>query len=224
MRTPKIKKFISLLLALVFSLSLFNISVVAADHTDPIRGTVQTSDITVTDVLTYDEMLAIYYGDSAVAHQFVEAMPKSELSAARANHYRVAKVELAVTNAGVLPLVTYHPTLEFYLETSESGAFWGILEIYGVKLNRRDDTLLNYEVKIFDGTIDVWLRSADSIEYAIDGDFYNTGSYTSGDSTSLNILVGGFASLDYSVSSSSTSSYFGYIYQHETFRPTLEVG
>ena len=103
---------------------------------------------------------------------------------------------------------SYTPTLDFYCEVSVGDGVWGIMNIYSVQMNRSSNGL----VKQFDGEVQVWLRSAERIEYIVNGDFYNTGTTTSSSSGSIDLNIGDYGKLTFSASSTTTSNWYGYCY------------
>jgi hypothetical protein len=108
----------------------------------------------------------------------------------------------------------YKPHLEFYCYTSEEGNYWGIKSIYSVQLVR------GYKgtSKQFKGDIKVWLRSPYSIEYVVNGDFYNNGTTTVSGGVGINVGIDDVAQISCDTSSATTTNHYKYFYSHKTLK------
>ena len=71
--------------------------------------------------------------------------------------------------------------------------------------------------KQFQGTIKVWLRSTQQIEYVINGDFYNNGTTSSSGGIGVNAGINQLISISFSASSTTTSNHYKYFYKHDYY-------
>ena len=136
-----------------------------------------TSDgVTVSKIMTFEEMVRRYAEVGGISYaKALRAFPMQSMSSTRASDrtYRTVSVTLNVdTERG--SLTTYHPTLELYCRISVGDGNWGIMSIYSVQMNRNSNGM----TKQFSGDVQVWLRGPLSIEYVVNGDFYNNGTTT----------------------------------------------
>lgn len=165
-------------------------------------------DVVVSEPMTYEEMVSQYAKNTGKTYdEAIAEMPGEVRStrAAKAKTYRTFSVLITVTSS-------YRPSIDYYCETSEGGNFFNINKIYAVELNRG----YNGISKQFDGTIKSWLRSAISIEYIINGDFYNNGTTTKTGGVNLNLGINELASVSFSASIANTSNHYKYCYESGT--------
>lgn len=164
-------------------------------------------DVTISDVMTYDEMVHHYAQEAGIPYtEAVKVFTKPyDTYAARAATYRTFTVTLNVKD-------NYKPHLEFYCETAEGGNFFNINSIYSVQLVRSYGSVS----KQFSGDIDVWLRSTQSIEYTVNGDFYNYGNTTASGGAGLELGIGQKTKISFSISGSHTFDHYAYFYKHDT--------
>lgn len=167
--------------------------------------------VTASDVMRYEELVSYYMNEKgvsedvakvALAEKGIVANPMTK--AARAIRYQVFSRTVTVTSL-------YKPRIDFYCEVSHSGnggAFWSVKKIYNVELVTKPGNIS----KTFKGTLKYWLRDGRSIEYVINGKFYNNGTTTI--SGGGNIGIGESAQMNFTVSI--TSSYFADCYEHKT--------
>ncbi len=106
----------------------------------------------------------------------------------------------------------YQPYLDFYCATSEGGHFFNINSIYSIQLVRS----YNGISKQFGGEVNAWLRSSNSIEYYVNGDFFNNGTTTVSGGIGVNAGLNVKCSATYSVSYS--SNHYKYFYVHKTIK------
>ncbi len=168
--------------------------------------------ISMTPVMTYSEMLDYMVNVAGIPLNRALSVLGAESRSVRTGSYRTLSVDLEVKGKSDF----YVPTIDFYCEVSEGDGVWGIVSIYDVEINRSYKKL----VKTFAGTAKVWLRGPERIEYAVNGDFYNTGTTTRSDSGGFKIDLGGYGEISYSASSATTSNWYGYCYDHYTKRFT----
>lgn len=160
-------------------------------------------DVQISDVMTYEEMLTVL---SSINPQAVASMPAMASNVSTADlTYRTFSVRLKVTDE-------YIPNLQFFCETAEGGHFFNILSIYSVQLVRSYGNIS----KQFSGAIDVWLRSSTSIEYVVNGDFFNNGTTTSTEGANVGIGITEGTTVTYSCSTTTTSNHYKYFFVHET--------
>lgn len=114
---------------------------------------------------------------------------QSQAKDTRATKYRTLGATVDVTDS-------YKPTAKFYCMTSESGNYWGIVEIKNVTLDRT----YNGNSKQFSGQVYANLENAYTIYYSVSGDFYNNGTTTV---TSSGSVGAAGTSVSYGVSESS---------------------
>ena len=149
----------------------------------------------VSEPMTYDEMITQIAMNEGITFEEAERKLGPQSRDARLGTYRTLYQTIVVTSV-------YKPQLRFYVETSESGSFHGILSIEYVNMNRA----YNGISKQFSGTVAYVLTDPNNIHYSIDGDFFNNGSTTTSLGGSVNI--GGFGSSSFTVSS--TTSHYAY--------------
>lgn len=200
------KRFFAMLLASLMVLGCV-IRASADEGKMEAAGITEASRVTASDVMTYDEMLEymVEKGElpfNVAAHSF-----PAENALRRSGTYRVFSITLSVDGQP-----SYKPTLDFYCEVEIGYGQMGIKNIYAVMMNRNS----NGVVKQFSGDVSFWLRTAEKIEYIVNGDFYNTGTTTVSGNMGLNVTAGGYGSFVSGVSSTVSSNYFAYCYQHGT--------
>lgn len=83
--------------------------------------------------------------------------------------------------------------------------------IYEVYLSR----YYNGTSKQFSGKLKVWYRGNNKVEYLVVGDFFNNGSTTVTQSASGNYGIGDLAQVTYATSSSTTTSHYAYVEEHD---------
>lgn len=206
------KKIISFSLSLVMIYSM-TMPVLAVEDTVSLSNASQSvsihddSRVTISEVMSFEEMVIALATSTNISYgEALSYFPRITTRASQT--FRTLTVTL--DDVGFL----YSPSIDFYCETSESGGYWGILNIYSVQLNREDATW--YTTKQFSGTLSSWLRSPYEIEYLINGDFYNNGTTTITGEGSGSFGIDDLISLDFSVSISSESNHFAYCYKSET--------
>lgn len=195
------KKISSMILAVTMLLSFLLVpSNALSTPVSKSSNDAQVSDIQVSDIMTFEEMVARYAQVGGISYQeALKAFPSSR--ALNVNAYRTLSVTLNVTN-------TYRPTLEFYCEVSVGDGVWGIVSIYSVQMNR----MYNGISKQFSGDVQVWLRGPLSIEYVVNGDFYNNGTTTTSGGTNLNLGIDEVATIGFSASSTTSTNHYQYCY------------
>lgn len=204
------KKISSMILAMAM---MFSVLLVPsnASSTPVFKGSndVQISEIHVSDIMTFEEMVTRYAEVGGISYQdALKAFPSSKgISAYAYDTYRTVSVPIRVTD-------TYQATLEFYCNISVGDGVWGIMSIYSVQMNR----MYRGESKQFSGDVQVWLRGPLSIEYVVNGDFFNNGTTTTSGGVNLNLGIDECASIGYSASSTTSSNHYQYCYKHETAR------
>lgn len=139
-----------------------------------------SENVIVSEPMTFEEMACIYAENKGVSIEearrdlggYSDSHEKNGLQgiSPQALTFRTIKQFVSVTTE-------YKPTIEYYCQTSESGSYWGIIEIRSTDLNRRS-TVPGFETvtKLFEGYIKSELESAYQIYYIINGDFYNNAS------------------------------------------------
>lgn len=205
------KKFVAVCCIVVALLTNTSIFAFAAEYEESVDTVSQGYEIVLTEtglqvspVMTFQEMVQSYACSADISYQDALKMFPAERSVSAAT-YRTLAVTLTVT-------ATYKPTLEFYCETSEYGSYWAILSIYSVQLNRG----YNGISKQFSGSIDVWLRNGYTIEYVVNGDFYNSGTTSVQGGGGLNAGINDLITVTFTASISTTSNHYQYFYEHET--------
>lgn len=89
------------------------------NETETIETIADTDDVTVSEVMTFDEMVADYAKTSDISYEQALKEFSPCICRSRSNDtYRKLGVTIKVTNS-------YKPTLFFYCETSEYGQYWG---------------------------------------------------------------------------------------------------
>ena len=192
------KKIVSLLLITILSFGTC-LNTFAAESSS-LSGTVNVNSkhVTVSDVMTFDEMIAEVAKDNNASVESTKQLYykthsntyglKSTITP-YANTYRTITISLPVTGV-------YKPQLKVYCRTSEGGTMWGIYEILNVNMNR----VYNNLTKQFDGSVYVNLEDASTIYWTVDGDFYNTGTTTVSLNGNVNIPIGAGATITFGVS------------------------
>ncbi len=99
--------------------------------------------------------------------------------------------------------------MKFYCETSESGSFWGIVEILNVGMDRE----YNGITKQYGGTIYTILEDAGTIFWIVNGDFFNDGTTTVGGGVSIGIDE--FATVNFEATYS--TDHYGYCYEEDRY-------
>lgn len=116
-----------------------------------------------------------------------------------------------VTLIAPLPVTEeYTPSLYFYCTTSKTG----IDSIYNVQLVRASSET----AKSFNGTIQVWLCDANTVEYVINGDFYNGGNVHCTVSPKDDIQLGETGVFSISMDSDPCPDHYQYLYDHRAVK------
>ncbi len=167
------KRFFSVLFAFCVLCSLVSPAFAMERTSTRQKGTLDFANIeddpsvSMSDPLSFAEMVQRYADNAGIAYtEALKAFPDNPVAhSTRDNYYRVFSVTLNVT-------AQYKPHIEFFCTTAEGGSFRDIKSIYSVQLVRTYGSL----TKQFSGKLEYWLRSRNSIEYAINGDFLNYGN------------------------------------------------
>lgn len=158
--------------------------------------------------MTYEEMVSYYAQVTDCPYEeAISRFPKTNES----ETYRILSVGLDVTPQ-------YKPKINFYCETIEAAQSWGISSICYVQLDRRCviNTAFNSTItKQFNGIIEIWLRDEQTIEYIINGDFYNNGETSVKGNFGSKIELNESEKIAYSVSFTETTNYYSYCYKTE---------
>jgi len=213
------KRIFSMLMFFIMMISVLLMPAYAFDNENnmPINNSsvvsVTSDEVTVSKIMTFEEMVNRYAEVGGISYaEALTAFPRQSMrSIASSSSYRTVSVTLNVnTESG--SLTTYHPTLEFYCKISVGDGNWGIISIYSVQMNRSSNNM----TKQFGGDVQVWLRGPLSIEYVVNGDFYNNGTTTSSGGVNLELGIDDAAKVTFSSSNATSSNYYGYCYQHKT--------
>ncbi len=170
---------------------------------------IQISDIQVSDIMTFEEMVERYAQVGEISYEeALKAFPaRGAFQLYGYDSYRTVSVSVDVSSI-------YRPTLEFYCQISVGDGVWGITSIYSVQMNR----MYNGMSKQFSGDVQVWLRGPLSIEYVVNGDFYQNGTTTSTGGANLDLGIDDVATVKFEASSTVSSNHYKYCYQHATAR------
>ena len=157
--------------------------------------------------MTFTEMIARMEKNADMSYdEVLRMLPDTmQTQAARSNAYRSFTARLYVTDES-------QPYLDFYCATSEGGHFFNINSIYSIQLVRS----YNGISKQFWGEVNAWLRSSNSIEYYVNGDFFNNGTTTVSGGIGVNAGLNVKCSVTCSVSYS--SNHYKYFYVHKTIK------
>lgn len=204
----------ALIIAMAFTCSCLFIPVQANEaDASMYRGSIDLCSIiddpnvTASEVMTYDEMIRHYAQNEGLTYAEAEKRFPAPRSADGTNDigYRTFTANLDVTSE-------YKPHLEFYCETAEGGHFFNINSIHSVKLVQIYGSIS----KQFSGDIEVWLRSSNSIEYVVNGDFYDNGTTTSSGGVGLDINLGQRGKVSFWASIASADNHYAPFYKHTT--------
>ena len=207
------KRFLSFLIASVVVLSFSHTTVFANNTHEQEKNQVDViyttnPNIQVSDPMNFSEMITYFANSKNISYEealtFFDTPTQSYSSTYAPIKYRVFTVNLVVTEN------VYVPHLEFYCQTSENGNYWGILNVYSCELIRS----YNQISKQFSGTVNFWLRNPYTIEYSVNGDFYENGTTSHTAEVGLNVDVGAGASISYSISYSSNHYKYFHIHQN----------
>lgn len=170
----------------------------------------------VSGPMTFEQMIRYYaqVAECSYEEALLNFSKTSAMNSKSSDTYRILSVILDVDPG-------YKPKIDFYCETSESGSYWGILSVYSVQLDRRYSTSVNPNLettKQFNGSIDTWLRNAYTIEYIINGDFFNNGTTSVTGEFGAEIGIGESAKVTYGASVTVTSNHYKYFYYSERKR------
>ncbi len=207
------KKTIKLLMAA--ALSLLSLSLIIYAYKNEKLDTSEIIDIRddentnikFSEPMSFSEMVNCYAKTAEISYdEALKLFPEESTdNTTYSKCHRILSVPLHVT-------ATYKPQLEVYCETSESGPYWGLSNIWLVNLDKN----YNGSSKQFSGTIDMWLRNGYQIEYAVNGDFYNNGITTLLDDTDWDIKTDNYAHISFTTSSSIMPIHYQYFYDHQT--------
>lgn len=207
------KRFFGILFAICMLCSLVSLPYIMESISMYQKGTIDFSNIedapsvSMSDPMSFEEMVQRYADHAGITYvEALEAFPDVPVDHSTMDDpYQVFNVTLDVAT-------TYKPRIEFYCVTAESGSFRDIKSICSVQLVRT----YNSVTKQFNGAIEFWLRSRNSIEYVINGDFLNYGTTTNDWSAQeFGIDEGGRINFSFS-GSTSAGSLYEYFYEHKT--------
>lgn len=184
------------------------------------RGSINFADIannpniSVSDIMTFPEMVERYAENEGITYQ--EALtrfpnkPATTRATPNSTKYMVFSANLMVND-------NFRPHLEFYCEVVYGGHFWNINSIYKVQLVRSYTNAQNITIsKQFSGDVSAWLRSGYSIEYSVNGDFFNNGTTSVTSEGSVGGKIDDLVSVTYTASTTTTSNHYQYFYGHNT--------
>lgn len=189
----------------IFTVVIGSVAVMAvpafAENSVKKSVSIDDPDIEVSEVLTFEEVVNEFTKDNGVS--ISEARMQFLSAKGYAATYRTLTSRFTVTSS-------YRPALKYYVETSEGGGFWGIIEVKNVSMDRSWNGLS----KVFSGNVYTHLQNANQIYYQVDGDFYNNGTTTT--SVELGLKIGEFANATFSASN--TSNHYQYIWTEGYYR------
>lgn len=167
----------------------------------------ENSNVTFSEPMSFSEMVTHYAEAAEISYnEALKSFPEKDADdAASSKCHRILNIPLDVT-------ATYKPQLELYCETSESGNYWGLSNIYLVNMEKNHDG----SAKQFCGYVDMWFRNGYELEYIVNGDFYITGTTTMSDNTDLDFSEDNYAHLSFIPSSSIMPVHYQYFYGHDT--------
>ena len=171
-----------------------------------IRST-ETSNVIFSEPMSFSEMVTHYAEATEISYdEALKLFPEESAdSGASSTCHRILNIPLDVTAA-------YKPQLELYCETSESGHYWGLSNIYLVNMEKNHDS----SSKQFSGDVDMWFRNGYELEYIVNGDFYNNGTMTMSDNTDLDFTEDNYVHISFTTSSSIMPVHYQYCYDHQT--------
>lgn len=170
------------------------------------------STMTMSDVLTFDELASVYSSDEGIPLEEARQVLLSKYNSGSTARKSTISPLLATYRTFEVPLDSmryYKPSLRFYCETSEGGYFHGIVQVLNTAMNRVYQGI----AKQFGGTVFTNLENASTIHYMVSGDFYDNGTTTTGGSGTAKI--GEYFEISYNVSHS--SNWYATIYEESDF-------
>lgn len=167
----------------------------------------ENSNVTFSEPMSFSEMVTHYAETTEISYdEALKLFPEeSNDNATSSKYYRILNIPLDVT-------ATYKPQLELYCETSESGHYWGLSNIYLINMEKNHDG----SSKQFSGDVDIWFRNGYELEYIVNGDFYNNGTMTMSDNTDLDFTEDNYAHISFTTSSSIMPVHYQYCYDYQT--------
>ena len=206
------KKTTELLITAVLSLVTFALLIYDDQHpklntTEVINIYNNSSNVTFSELMSFSKMVTHYAEASEMSYdEALKLFPKENTDdTVSSKCYRILNIPLDVT-------AIYKPQLNLYCETSESGHYWGISNIYLANMEK------NYagSAKQFSGTVDMWFRNGYQLEYIVNGDFYINGTMAISDGADLDFSSDNYVQLSFTTSSSTMPIHYQYFYNHET--------
>ncbi|MGZ7443221.1 hypothetical protein [Paenibacillus sp. TH7-28] len=173
----------------------------------------EVSDMQMSDVLTFDELVSTYANDSGISVEQARETLLSNFYSGKRTKTATISPQLATYRtftAQLNAMKSYKPSLKFYCETTEGGySFYGILKVLSTTMNR----VYQGVSKQYAGTVYTNLEHANRIHYIVSGDFYDNGTTTiSGGGTAG---IGESFELSFSVSYS--SNWYATIYEEDDY-------
>lgn len=213
----KSKRYISFVVIFCFIFSCFSIPTYASTEkiNNEIHGVISLDELVQhpekadAELMTFDEMVSdIADKNDMTYNEALATLPKDVRASQlrRDIKYITRSVYFDVTSS-------YRPHLEFYCQVAAGGHFFNILSIYNVELVRSSSNPTMS--KQFQGTIKVWLRSTQKIEYVINGDFYDNGTTTSSGGIGVNAGINQLITVSFNASTTTTSNHYKYFYEHD---------
>lgn len=167
----------------------------------------KNSNVTFSAPMSFSEMVTHYAETAKISYdEALKLFPaESADNTASSKCHRILNIPLDVTT-------TYKPQLELYCETSESGHYWGLSNIYLVNMEKNHDGFS----KQFLGDVEMWFRNEYQLEYAVNGDFFINGTMDMSDDTDLDLTKDNYAHISFTDSSSTMPLHYQYFYDHQT--------
>jgi hypothetical protein len=208
-----LKKLMKSILTLgLLGILVFPVNAMAVESSNIINILEPSENVIISEPMTFDEMAQLIAEDEGVSLEEAETILGGRNSTSNENVSSMSIQSTAYrTISRILPVTTtYKPQLRYYCQTSESGSFWGIVEILDIQMNRYS-TVPGYTTvsKQFEGSVYSQLLNGYQIKFTVNGDFYHNGTTTGGGEVSIKVTE--FFTINFSISNA--SSFYKYYYE-----------
>lgn len=199
----ELKKRLSLFILLILILAVFSAAAYAGKGADRPAAPAESH----AGLMSFDAMVDRTAEENHITAQKAELLLPESIRADRDEpgiRYMCGKIPLDISHE-------YMPQIEFMCQVSGDGDDYRVISLFNPQLSA--DSPHTGLSKQFVGTVKMWLRDNNTVEYAVNGDFFDWGKTTvsgAGEEAELN---GGLL-LSFSPQTSFNGEHYQYYYHH----------
>lgn len=200
----ELKKRLSLFILLILILAVFSAAAYAGKGADRPAAPTESH---AADLMSFDAMVDRIAEENHITEQKAELLLPESIRADRDEpgiRYMSGKIPLDISHE-------YMPQIEFMCQVSGDGDDYRVISLFNPQLSA--DSPHTGLSKQFVGTVKMWLRDNNTVEYAVNGDFFDWGKTTVSGAGKEAELNGGFL-LSFSPQTSFNGEHYQYYYHH----------